>query len=181
MSHYTVMVIAKDYQELEKKIAPFEEAFEEEHEFTEFIDTTDQVNEFWAERENKFFTDGTLYESKYQKKFMVETEGDIFERKTKYVPPEGWTEVEITAKNAGVSFDEFAQEWEGYTWSEKHESYGRWANPNARWDWWQVGGRWTGALKKVASTEKAIVGIDGHPGIFNERNDDPTRSDSPQR
>lgn len=31
-------------------------------------------------------------------------------------------------------------------WDEKQGDYGYWYNPNAKWDWWTVGGRWSGLL-----------------------------------
>lgn len=37
---------------------------------------------------------------------------------------------------------------------------GYWANPNTKWDWYQVGGRWSGILK-------ATCGYDGYPSITN--------------
>lgn len=38
---------------------------------------------------------------------------------------------------------------EYYYGCEKHEEtgvYGRWENPNAKWDWYEIGGRWEGSL-----------------------------------
>lgn len=45
----------------------------------------------------------------------------------------------------GQSFDDFVPEWNG---AEKNEEgvWGRLTNPNAKWDWYQVGGRWSGSL-----------------------------------
>ncbi|AOQ24615.1 hypothetical protein MTAT_19600 [Moorella thermoacetica] len=35
---------------------------------------------------------------------------------------------------------QFARDYYGY---EEHEGkFGYWQNPNAKWDWWQIGGRW---------------------------------------
>lgn len=52
----------------------------------------------------------------------------------------------------------FAEYWRGKEsntdWQEakfagvKDGRYGRWTNPNAKWDWWAVGGRWSGSLIK---------------------------------
>jgi hypothetical protein len=38
-------------------------------------------------------------------------------------------------------------------------------NPNKRWDWWMVGGRWTGFLK----LKPGAKGISGRPGLMTER------------
>lgn len=38
----------------------------------------------------------------------------------------------------------FAKDYHGY---KEHEGkFGYWENPNAKWDWWVVGGRWSGLL-----------------------------------
>lgn len=41
------------------------------------------------------------------------------------------------------TFDKFVDDWHG---GEKNEQgrYGFTRNPNAKWDWWVIGGRWTG-------------------------------------
>ena len=38
----------------------------------------------------------------------------------------------------------FTEDWHGYKIEDG--KIGRWTNPNAKWDWWVVGGRWTGTL-----------------------------------
>jgi hypothetical protein len=58
------------------------------------------------------------------------------------------------------SFVEFVEDWHGYKLSDEDRKYGyiekddlgefkviRRTNPNAKWDWYQVGGRWTGFFK----------------------------------
>lgn len=32
-------------------------------------------------------------------------------------------------------------------WDIEKQEFGFWENPNAKWDWWQIGGRWNGLLK----------------------------------
>jgi hypothetical protein len=44
------------------------------------------------------------------------------------------------------SIEELAKEYHGYKFDEKQGKYGYWENKNARWDWYQVGGRWSGIL-----------------------------------
>jgi len=41
-------------------------------------------------------------------------------------------------------FDSFIKEWSGYEKDPENGKYGYWENPNAKWDWFQVGGRWSG-------------------------------------
>ena len=40
------------------------------------------------------------------------------------------------------SFKEYAEEYRGFSYNEEHEGYGYLYNPNAMWDWYQIGGRW---------------------------------------
>lgn len=42
------------------------------------------------------------------------------------------------------SIEEFAEDYFGY--EKCKDSYGYWENPNAKWDWYVVGGRWGGML-----------------------------------
>lgn len=53
-------------------------------------------------------------------------------------------------------FDEFA---EGRSSATKREDgrYYRRTNPNRKWDWWQIGGRWSGLLKLKPGIE-AVLG-----------------------
>lgn len=45
------------------------------------------------------------------------------------------------------SFEEYAEKWQGYSErDEKTGKYGYWTNPNTKWDWYQIGGRWQGML-----------------------------------
>lgn len=41
----------------------------------------------------------------------------------------------------------FVKNWYGYKWNEESEKYGYWHNPKAKWDWWIIGGRFSGTLK----------------------------------
>lgn len=48
-------------------------------------------------------------------------------------------------------------------------------NPRSKWDWWVVGGRWTGFLKlREPGAEDASS---GDPGLMTEPNTDPSRAD----
>lgn len=47
------------------------------------------------------------------------------------------------------SFKEFLKDYAGH---EENE-IGYWTNDNAKWDWWQIGGRWKDLLKKKDGTE----------------------------
>ena len=43
-------------------------------------------------------------------------------------------------------FEYFIKEWTDYE-KDENGKYGFWGNPNAKWDWYTMGGRWTGFFK----------------------------------
>ncbi len=49
------------------------------------------------------------------------------------------------------SFEEFMLEWHTLERDSQTHKYG-WGNPNAKWDWHQLGGRWTGYFKAKPGT-----------------------------
>lgn len=44
-------------------------------------------------------------------------------------------------------FEYFIKEWAGYKKDPETGKYGYWENPNRKWDWYQLGGRWRGYFK----------------------------------
>lgn len=52
---------------------------------------------------------------------------------------------EIPLKETYATFDDFMKDWHGSKGrDEKTGKYGYWTNPNSKWDYWRVGGRWAG-------------------------------------
>ena len=59
------------------------------------------------------------------------------------------------------SFEEFVKDYHGYDKKdEKMNRYGYWDNVNAKWDWYVLGGRWTGFFKSKNNSGKL-----GEPGL----------------
>lgn len=50
------------------------------------------------------------------------------------------------AKYATMTDGEVVKDYNGGEFNEKGD-LGSWRNPNAKWDWYQIGGRWAGSLK----------------------------------
>lgn len=44
------------------------------------------------------------------------------------------------------NFEDYLEKFCGLTRDEKTQKYGYWHNPNGHWDFYQIGGRWSGAL-----------------------------------
>lgn len=49
-------------------------------------------------------------------------------------------------KDEYESLDQFMEEYHGYKKDTETRKYGYWENPNAKWDWYEVGGRWSNSL-----------------------------------
>jgi len=173
MSHFSVIVVTAEKptdEILAAVLQPFHE-FECTGDDDEFVQDVDKTEEALAEFEKATVTrlrdpSGALHEifdlqGAYKAEFAQPDRERGSGRKLR-VPP-GWEEVEVAAKD-----HETAAKWiaDYHGWSvltignapsETHK-YGRIevdasgnvvrcidrTNPNAKWDWWQVGGRYSG-------------------------------------
>lgn len=48
------------------------------------------------------------------------------------------------------TIEAYAEDYHGYKKDEVLGRYGYWENPNAKWDWYRIGGRWAGHFKLKA-------------------------------
>lgn len=94
-------------------------------------------------------------------KFINKTD-DVIERWNNGQPIDYSGKVMTDIKGKCKTIDDFASDWFGY--KKYGNCYGYMANPNAKWDWWVVGGRWLGELIVKAGVTDFIV---GSPGAFN--------------
>lgn len=51
------------------------------------------------------------------------------------------------SKQDGEGFDTFVYRWYGYVYNEELGAYGFYRNPNAKWDWWEIGRNWHNSLR----------------------------------
>jgi|GEM_PF-4254326 len=156
MSHFTVIVFGEE--DIDKALHPFWELDLDEEELKkdercEFVSYDEEIKK---DIETKTFTyvkmpDGTL-KSPYDEEFKVNIGG------VRYKVPENLEKVEISTKefiemkyNGDV--EEYIQENYGYQKNPDTGEWGLWENPKAKWDWYQIGGRWRGyfPLKLKAS------------------------------
>jgi len=59
---------------------------------------------------------------------------------------------------------EWVKEYSGYTYNAELEGWGYWHNPNAKWDWFSIGGCWRGYFK----LKEGKTGVLGESGSFGE-------------
>ena len=160
MSHFTVLVIGDNPEE---KLAPYQENNMGDcpEQYLEFIDETEYVEDL-VERP----LSGSYYKDNYPE-WVGKTHGEFYLHKLQNdeEAQEGFE------KNNGIKVED-ASELDavaflncGFT-ARRNENgnihYGYGANPNSKWDWYQLGGRWKGNFlpKEEAS------GNSGSPGIF---------------
>lgn len=52
----------------------------------------------------------------------------------------------VPYKELYPTLQDYIRDYVEAPWDEEKQDYGYWENPNAKWDWWQIGGRWKGSL-----------------------------------
>ena len=62
--------------------------------------------------------------------------------RTEYEIPKEFRKIEIPFKLLYPTFDIFMKEYEEEEKDEQTNDYGYWENPNRKWDWYEIGGRW---------------------------------------
>lgn len=129
MSHFTVLVIGNEPEEL---LEPFSEHIE--------VPKTSEVSE---DEKQSFIEAYTIV--KPDRSYGIKDEAEA-------------------EKNKLLSFDElydqYGEDWNDSAW--KKDANGIWCefstyNPNSKWDWYQLGGRWAGFFK-VKKGADSIVG-----------------------
>lgn len=160
MSHFTVLVIGDD---VEKQLAPFQEnnMCDCPKEYLEFNDLEEEMLTKYMTGDTEMIelSDGNLY-SKYDDMFKT-MENFV----TKYKYPEGYNTVKMPFTREYPTFDDYVRDYEGYAERDAETGkYGYWENPNAKWDWYQLGGRWNGFFRLRIGRE----GVSGPGSWANE-------------
>lgn len=163
MSHFTVLVIGDN---IDKQLTPFQENNMGDcpREYMEFNDVMEKYkDEYETETEKKIEVNGE-YHCPYDSMFKVEITEEEYKQARedkkqgygssssnnvmtyyKYDRSIG-KEVEVPNTELYESLEAYVID-RGYEKDEETGKYGYWENPNAKWDWYQLGGRWAGALK----------------------------------
>lgn len=137
MSHFTVLVIGEN---AEDQLAPFDENLEVD----EYI--TDEVTEREISRFMDFHRENAL-ELKKHRPDMTPADVDVL----------GFEKM----------YEIFGDDWNGNRW--RKDENGKWQeystyNPDSKWDWYVLGGRWTGFFKLKDGAQDQV----GQPGVMCE-------------
>jgi hypothetical protein len=149
MSHFTVLVIGNDP---EKQLQPYHEyeCTRIEDEYVIDVDYTDKIKEdlerelFVGKKKDSEDYDYEYYEERAKENFVSYekmTRNDYFKL----------SETDIDKYIA----EDFGVEKKDGVWYRK-------TNPNSKWDWYQLGGRWSGAFK----LKQGAKGETGSPGLM---------------
>lgn len=155
MSHFAIAVITENRPSEEELAAILQPWHEYEctgidDQYVIDVDETDKLEEALNEDVRVVqLADGKIL-SRYEDQFWVVVEDQEgrhpWDRKTEFKLPDGAIEKEMVQKDfldlTGESVEDFAEEYGG--WFKKEDGrYYRKTNPNRKWDWWVVGGRWS--------------------------------------
>jgi hypothetical protein len=172
MSHFTVLVIGDD---VEKQLQGYHE-FEctgIDDEYVVDVDKTAEFEEEFINGTQKMLLIEGRIEEPYQEKYKFLTPGQedrpAILRTHEYKYPPGAELTDIPHHAVYDSFREFVVKWHGY---DEDGKYARFVddesakhgvriidrtNPNAKWDWWTVGGRWTGHFRLRDDIDMAAI------------------------
>lgn len=149
MSHFTVMVIGEDP---EGQLAPFDENIEMEP-FVKFTkeelieETRKEIQEYKKAYYDEYMADPEKYAAECRNPRHVEYIANEFPAKLNFTDEELYQE--------GIKYEEPKNLGPN---GEVYSTY----NPKSKWDWYSLGGRWSGLIKLKEGAE----GIEGESGVF---------------
>jgi hypothetical protein len=176
VSHFTVAVISDSPDEVDDLLAPFQENNMGDcpKEYLKFNDNEDEyLKEFETETIDRIKgPDGTFY-SPHDGRFQLPMPAEVAAKaktlrwseqseylrelypngynqsgdKLTYRSFEGYEKVNVPIKEAFATLDDYVSDYHGSERDEETGRYGYWENPNCKWDWYQIGGRWQGMLR----------------------------------
>lgn len=188
MSHFTVMVIGDN---VDKQLAPFHE-FECTgviDQYVKDIDITEEARADYMSATTEYMVSPTgekvdYYNERFYRKPTAEEKKDPFARDVRQEPA-GWTKMSVPTHTV-ENFATHAKKYHGYKVIglnlkpdlEDEHKFGyirldengdvdkviRRTNPDKKWDWYMIGGRWTGMLK----LKPGASGNTGRPGLMTE-------------
>jgi hypothetical protein len=167
MSHFSVLVITEE-QPTDRVLAAVLQPWHEyectgvRDQYVVSVDITDEVTEQFGEPVPIVTLSSGQVVGRYDD--MLYTGKGEFGRK-EFVPPANASEGELSAEDArklGLGFatlgfatmESCAKEYFGDRITSQDGRFFRYTNPNKKWDWWQVGGRWSGKLVPKYDPEK---------------------------
>lgn len=162
MTHFAVAVISDGTKTDEQLLAPYQENNMDDcpKSFLKFTEIEEEYRE-------KYETEGCTYVFMPDGRRLLPWDeefrkpGEIGFGSNTHAVPGHLEQREIPYKETFSTFEDFMREWCNEEKDSKTGKYGYWENPNDKWDWYQLGGRYRGDLK-------ASCGELGDPSWCNE-------------
>lgn len=158
MSHFSVLVkipketLAKCDQNIERAIenalAPYEDGTDNlPPEILSFKDIEDEYElKYQTEQHTWYRVDNKLL-CEWDQQFFNPNWRLRNDEQPQYLIPEGTEAITLKMTERFETFEQYMKQWHQYnSRDEQTERYGYWYNPQAKWDGWEVGGRWSGKL-----------------------------------
>jgi hypothetical protein len=170
MTHYAVTVkVTKERLDrhegnldktLEEMFAPYNEGTEDKQYLAFHDETEDSLKTYETDTREYVVSEKGHLIPPWDECWRDKTQG-LFGR---VEPPKHLERVHIPFKVLYPTFEVFAKEWSGYKMTPEGR-VGYWRNPNSKWDWYQIGGRWMGfyPLKKAARARLGRAGAFDNP------------------
>ena len=149
MSHFVVLVIGDD---VDLQLAPFNEQPDADDPHVKFV-FNDRTEEF-----RKQYDEDSVEIIKRPDGSWIFPHAATDDKDAQIAP------VSVKFSELYPTFEEFCKQWHGALPNEQGQ-FGYSSNPNAKWDWYTIGGRWSGYFKALPGS----VGIVGEPGVFDNR------------
>jgi len=130
-----------------------------------FNDEEDEMLEkYQTETDKRVVMPDGSFKSRYDECFRVPYhKGHIG---SEYAVPEELEQREMRFTELYPTFEDYATDWHGSKERDPQMNrYGYWENTHAKWDWYQMGGRWTG-FYKLKEAVAHIGGLLGTPGLM---------------
>jgi hypothetical protein len=131
MSHFSATVRIPSNKTLEEALKMVEEILapynEQDEKYMEFQDCTDEIE--------KEYKSKILEVVKFENKYCFKFEDEIKDKNLETI--------QITPNEMYSTLEEFAKDYYDYERNEDNK-FGTYNNPKAKWDWYQIGGRWEG-------------------------------------
>lgn len=158
MNHFVVLVIGDD---VDLQLAPFNEQPEADDPHVKLV-FNDQTDEF-----RKQYNEGSVEIIKRPDGSWVFAFAATDDDRAAQIAP-------VSAKFSELysTFEEFCKKWHG-TEPNEQGRYGYSSNPNAKWDWYTIGGRWSGFFKALPGAtgkvgESGVFGNKARPGWYDQ-------------
>lgn len=178
--HFVLGVLSGEPNEVNDLLAPFQENNMGDcpMEYMEFWDVEEEYSEQYKNESSKrvIMPDGRFL-SEYDREFDIVLPHEIpfseydydylklgeNEKVIKKIP-EGLEIKDILLKIIYSTFEDFLSNCCGFSKNEETGKYGYWYNPDSKWDWYELGGRWRGLLLVQENKYHQI----GSPGVFGD-------------